>query len=313
MHQAITFARQGKRSKSRKLLRRIIAADPHHEQAWLWLSYVGRNTADQIYAAEQVLQLNPQHRTISERIETLKLEQIRKAPRKKALPLLLDFAQQYAQNEQGWYLASALAEDVEDQIFALEKLVALNPWHKQAQARLKQLHALQAQPLHLGRLYEEQNDVNKAVEVYSRAYATLPQDKRDEITRRLTTMQHRRPYYEKKITRPTLTVLRLSMGTIVLYFLMILTHSGINPRYLTLLPLLGMLSVSIGSVLTATIRARPKPSFWYVLVRRQGTSIEPPLRLLGAIVGWCLMIIPYSVLLINGVVRIIEFVNNPTF
>ncbi len=310
LQQAIVYARKGKRSRSRKLLHQIVRADPHHEQAWLWLSYVDHKPADQLYAAEAVLKLNPEHAAIAKRIETLKLTQIRKAPRTKAIPLLMEFVQQYEDNEQGWQLAGALSDDVEDQIFALEKVVAINPDDTRAQDRLDTLYALQAEPLKLGRLYEEQSNLDKAVEVYSRAYATVPENKRDEITHRLAVIKHRRPYYEQKITRPTLTVLRLSMGTILLYTFMTLMQCGINLRYLTMFPLLGIFSVSIGSIMTATVRSRPKPSFWYLLVRRQGTRVEPSLRLVLAITGWLFMIVPYSVLLINSVFRIVELVTS---
>lgn len=306
MQQAIAYARNGKRFKSRILLRKIVHTHPNHEQAWLWLSYVAVQPTEKIHAAEQALALNPDNTTLHQRIETLKLKQIRTLKRKQAIPLLLDFVQRYEHNEQGWLLISDLVDDIEDQVFALEKVAELNPNNHKAQQRLKELHALEQTPLKLGYMYEERGDMKKASEIYQHAYATVTNTERDEINLRLASIRSRQRYYDQNITRPTLTVLRLSMGTITFYFFMTFIQVGIEPRNLTVLPMLGIVSVCIGSFLSVITRAKPKPPLWYTMFRGYSVTNETTMRLLLSIFGIILIIIPFIILLYDSVERIVR-------
>lgn len=306
MQQAIAYARNGKRFRSRLLLRKIVTTQPNNEQAWLWLSYVAVQPAEKIHAAEQALALNPDNTTLNKRLETLKLKQIHSSTRKQAIPLLLDFVQRYEHNQEGWQLVSDLVDDIEDQIFALEKVVELNPNNHKARQRLKELQALEQTPLKLGSMYEERGDTKKAATIYQHAYATVTNAERDEINLRLATIRSRQHYYDKKITRPTLTVLRLSMGTITFYFFMTFIQVGIEPRNLTLLPLLGIASVVIGSFLSVITRAKPKPPLWYTIFRGHSVTDEATMRVVFALVGIIMIVIPFIILTFDSVERIVR-------
>lgn len=57
--QGIAAARAGKRAEAHALLTRVVAADVHSEQGWLWLAGVSDDPAEVRSCLHQVLALNP--------------------------------------------------------------------------------------------------------------------------------------------------------------------------------------------------------------------------------------------------------------
>lgn len=311
LRQAIAFARKGQRSKSYPLLRQVVKANPQDTVAWLWLSYVARKPEEQIEAAEKVLELEPEHARARERLTSLHLQQIhtlsKTSRRQEAQERLYQFLQQHEQHEEGWMLASEVVDDIEDQVFALEKVLGLNPQHAEAQARLQQLQQLQADGLALGKMYEEQGRLDKAVEAYSRAYARVSASEREDINRRLAEIQERRHYFERGITRPTLSVLRLMTGPLLLYATLVFVQSGISFRFMSPFFCMGGLLVLVGSFLIEVTRAKPKPPFWYTIFRQQGSTREELARFFLEIGGWVLVAAPYLALIINAIGRFLAY------
>src|SRR5687768_7753987 len=61
LQQAIAAAKAGNRSAARQLLLQIVNEDERNEQAWLWLSGVVDDPAEQRIALENVLDINPRN------------------------------------------------------------------------------------------------------------------------------------------------------------------------------------------------------------------------------------------------------------
>ena len=57
--QAIAAVRAGRKTEARALLQTILAADPSHEDAWLWMSAVVDSDAQRAECLRRVLRINP--------------------------------------------------------------------------------------------------------------------------------------------------------------------------------------------------------------------------------------------------------------
>lgn len=71
LDQAIAALKAGKKAEARRLLESILAADRHHEQAWLWMSGVVDTDAERIICLENVLTLNPYNERARKGLEQL--------------------------------------------------------------------------------------------------------------------------------------------------------------------------------------------------------------------------------------------------
>jgi hypothetical protein len=104
------------------------------------------------------------------------------------------------------------------------------------------------------------------------------------------------PYIQ---TNPTVTVLRLTAGPPVLYGLLLLVHSGMNPLRVPFLAYLGMLLVIGGTLTWTAVRAAPSHPYW---------DNFPPFvhknRQLLAVAGFFLSLIPFIILILNTVGRL---------
>ena len=55
----VRAARRGRNEAAQRLLKEVVAADPQHEQAWLWLARVTDDPAEKTTCLERVIALNP--------------------------------------------------------------------------------------------------------------------------------------------------------------------------------------------------------------------------------------------------------------
>ena len=62
LNEAIEAAKDGKRSRARDLLTRLLRADQSNAEYWLWMSSVVDTTKEQVYCLNSVLRLEPQNR-----------------------------------------------------------------------------------------------------------------------------------------------------------------------------------------------------------------------------------------------------------
>ena len=63
LREGIQAVQRGDRARGRELLLSVVAADETSEPAWLWLSRVVDDPADQLVALENALTLNPANAT----------------------------------------------------------------------------------------------------------------------------------------------------------------------------------------------------------------------------------------------------------
>lgn len=63
LQQAIALIQAGRPEEARPLLEAIVAADPTHELAWLWLASVSTGRTERISSLERALALNPANET----------------------------------------------------------------------------------------------------------------------------------------------------------------------------------------------------------------------------------------------------------
>src|SRR2546430_6938357 len=64
-------ARRGDRAMARTLLTQLVDQDPHHEEAWMWLSGVVTDPAEQQICLENALVINPYNNQARKGLEFL--------------------------------------------------------------------------------------------------------------------------------------------------------------------------------------------------------------------------------------------------
>src|SRR5512137_619274 len=72
LNDGIQAVQRGDRSQGRQLLLQVVAADETSEPAWLWLSRVVDDPADQLVALENALTLNPANAAAREGAQALR-------------------------------------------------------------------------------------------------------------------------------------------------------------------------------------------------------------------------------------------------
>jgi tetratricopeptide (TPR) repeat protein len=87
LHQAIAAARAGRRAEARTTLLQILTHDDQNETAWLWLSGMVDDPADQRECLEQVLALNPANTKARQGIAWLDTQQPQPSPEAPETPV----------------------------------------------------------------------------------------------------------------------------------------------------------------------------------------------------------------------------------
>ena len=131
--------------------------------------------------------------------------------------------------------------------------------------------------------------------VHSRSAA-----ERVEALRRIENLHTHQEAHTIQHVHPNLNLLRLTVGPVLLFGIMVLMQSGLNPFHLSLLALLGLVSVLSGALLVAATEMRPAPPKWVELFGQPGTGDEPEMRRALRLLGWALLLAPYTMLLIDA-------------
>ncbi len=326
LRQAITAAKAGRPQQARAMFLRVVKTEPRNELAWLWLSEVGSGWEDRIGALEKALEINPGNTAARARLEDLRSKQqaaraqqaarsqalwqqarqaLRARRRPEALDLLLQLVREDERQPRAWFLLSDLVPDVEDQIAALENVLALDPRRRPAQSRLNRLRRLRKNPLVLGVYYEQRGDVNRAMTAYltADAEARSPEE-RDEAGQRFAELQARHSNSSIRVISPTVTLLRLSLGLPVLYTLLIFIQGGLNPLRISPILALGALSVLLGSFLIVMTSLKPRHPLWLMLFWEPGGGSEALARQVLSRLGWTAALVPYVLWLLSAVERL---------
>jgi tetratricopeptide (TPR) repeat protein len=329
LQQALTAARSKHELTARDLFLEVVEINPRNELAWTWLTGLLDDLDDCIYACERVLEINPHNGQVHQylaRLQEKKRKQLteqrqavekqvkqaielsRAGKREKALGLIRDAAQRHDAGPEGWRLLAELSNDMDEQIHALEKLLAFTPQDARARERLDRLCHLKANPQELAAIYEEQGQIEQAIEQYYLALRQ-PQFKKQwrSIDRKIVRLKTRRSENITHIS-PGISIARLAAGPPLLYFFMLLIHVGINPlanpQPVLWLEFFGSI---LGGFLIAFASIRSHHRLWYLLFKDVSTGGTPLARAFMGVTGSMLVLFPFIHLFYAAIQRLFDF------
>lgn len=315
LQQALTAARAKHELTARDLFLEVVEINPRNELAWMWLTGLLDDLDDCIYACEQVLDINPRNEQIRRYLVQLQEKkqkqldeqrqlvekQVQRAvgtakagQRESALGLVREAAQIQDPGLEGWRLLAELSPDMDEQIHALKKLLALTPQDVKARETLNRLSHLKRNPQELAALYEEQGNAEKAIEQY---YLALRQpelkDQWRNIDRKIVRLKERRSENIAHVSA-RMSIARLAAGPPLLYFFMLLIHVGINPLA-DPAPLLWLefLIAAFGGMLVAFASVRSHHRLWFVLFKDVSRAGSSTARMGISAIGWMLIALPF--------------------
>ena len=318
LREAVTAVKTNHRLKARTLLRDILADEPTNEMAWIWLSEASDEASEKVYALKQALAINPERKAVQQRLTQLEAErEVDEVEDKDRLAVVVEMAgdgrfaeardhllkivDKEQDNVQIWFLLGVLIDNVEDKIVALENVLQLQAYHDDAQKLLELRLQGEVDKLTVGRAHEQKQDWKNALLAYETAVVLSPIEHEKEIARqRIVAIKE---FYNPNLTtNPTLTLVRLTAGPPILYGLLVLVHSGLNPLRIPLLSCLGGLFVILGSLLWTAVRDSSKHPIWekIPLFIHENRNILP-------YVGFILALIPFVVLLVNTFNRLQQY------
>jgi len=329
LRQAIQAARNGRELTARDLFLDVVRMDPDNEVAWMWLSGLLDPLADRIMACERVLAINPGNQKIRSYLDELlkervgaqetrssaldeKVQQVRwyieDGKKDEALLLLQHILREDDGRKDTWLIFSELSGNVRDKVRAYEAILRIDPSDVSARNALDRYRYFQRNPLDLAAYYEEEGELDKAMELYH-VLATEAGDSSEfeRIYKNITRLEDAKIENLRHV-RPSLHILRLSVGLPLLYLLEILMQEGLNPvRHPAPDLWLGIPIVIFGSFLIAVAAVPSRHAIWQRWFGDQGGRGSSTTRLLASFSGWMLVLIPHLLLVWDSVLRLRTF------
>jgi len=329
LEQAMSAVRAGHELTARDIFLEVIEINPRNETAWMWLTGLLDDLDDCIYACQQVLEINPTNVHVNQYLSQLLVDKrkqqdaqrlrveehvrharelVKTKNRSEALELVRSLAQTGEVNADVWRLLSDLTPEMDERLHALEKLLDLAPGDAPTRQEFERLRHFKNNPLDLAAMYEEQGNIEKAIETYG--IAALKSTSKSEQTRiywktiRLENMRH------EKIAHisPTVSIARLTAGPPLLYFMLLLVHVGFNliakPEPLLWL---GFFWVLLGGFMIALASVRSRHRLWALIFKDAGSSGTPTARFFMSAAGWVLVALPFMLLFLMAYIRLSNF------
>ena len=329
LQQALAAAREKRELTARDLFLDVVEINPRNETAWLWLTGLLDDLDECIYACEMVLDINPNHTRILPYLSKLREkkkkqqdelrqaaeEQVKRAMelakanrRKAALSLVRDAAKVIDPGPEAWRLIADLSTDMGEQIHALDKLLALTPNDTKSREEMNRLRHLKKNPHELAAIYEEQGNIDKAIDLYQSILMHPKYEKqRNKIDRKIIRLKVNGG---EKIVHfsPAASIARLGFGPSLLYFFLLLIHVGINPLA-SPEPILWveLVMTLFGGVLIAFATVRSHNRLWFLLFRDVSNAGTPLARASIMVIGWILVSLPFVHLFALAFVRLINY------
>lgn len=325
LQQAMTAVRAGHELTARDIFLEIVEINPRNETAWMWLTGLLDELDDCIYACEQVLTINPNNAGVNQylgqlleqrkkREEERKLrieDQVRQArelvktkKHDEALGLVRLLVKTGEANADAWHLLAKLTPDMDERLHALKKLMALTPGDIPARREFERLRHFKDNPLDLAALYEEQGNIEKAIEAYGiAALKSKSKGEQNSIYWKTVRLENMR---QEKIAHisPTVSIARLTAGPPLLYFSLLFLHLGMNPiANPDFLLSLGFLWVLLGGYMIALSSVHSHSRLWFLLFRDTGWGGTPTARFSMAAAGLILVILPFVLLFYTAFAR----------
>jgi tetratricopeptide (TPR) repeat protein len=327
LSQAVQAARSGQRVQARQMLLDIVDQDPYNAQAWVHLSQLVDDEEDQLIAIENALALLPGDEDLLSRREAhlLANPQLRRtglgsgldddltqvqalSDEKRyleAIALLRDLVAKYPGSEKAWLDLANLEPGLPERTLAVEKALKLNPNNPETQRLLEQVQKEQKNPLQRGQYLEEQGEFDRAQEVYLHiATHSRLATQRLEARRRMENIQLRQEAHTIQPVHPNLNLARLAAGPVFLFLMLLFMQSGLNIIHLPFAAFPGTLSVIIGSLLVALTDMVPAHPKWVAWYGQPGSGDEPEMRRGMRLLGWALLLAPYTIFMIDAGARL---------
>jgi tetratricopeptide (TPR) repeat protein len=328
---AVEAAQSGQREQARRLFLRVVEQDQRCLEAWIYLSRLVDDPEDQFVALENALILAPHDEELRARREAVLLAHPYLHP--SGLPseqrdrisllyrqsLMLEVAGKHAgaarllrqileinpRELRAWIKLSEIDPDPAERTRALEKVLALDPLNEDALVRRQQLLQLQSDPLKRGRLLESRGEFEQAVEIYrSVTIHSRSAADRVEAACRIEDIRLRQESHNIQPVNPHLDLWRMTLGPVILFAIMVFMQSGMKMFHIPLLAWPGLASVFAGSLLVSVTAMRPAPPKWIELFGRPGSGDEPEWRRGLCLLGWALLLAPYTMFLIEAGYRL---------
>ncbi|MBE0697553.1 MAG: hypothetical protein IH586_11585 [Anaerolineaceae bacterium] len=327
LSQAIQILHSGQRAQARQMFIEVVDQDPNNAQAWIYLSHLVEDEEDQLIAIENALALLPGDEELLARREAHLLayphlrrtglgaslsDELAQAQQlvgekkyPEAISLLRNLVYQYPGSEKAWLALADLEPGLPERTLAVEKVLKLDPHNPDVQRLLKQVQKEQKNPLQRGQYLEEQGEFDRALEVYLYivTHSRLA-TQRLEARRRMENIDLRQEAHHIQPVHPNLNLARLAAGPVLLFLILLFMQSGLKITHLPLLALPGILSVGIGSLLVAVTEMVPAHPKWVAWYGRPGNGDEPEMRQGMRLLGWALMLAPYTIFMIEAGARL---------
>jgi tetratricopeptide (TPR) repeat protein len=328
LQRAISAARAGRELTARDMFLDIVKTQPNNEVAWMWLTGLLDDLDDCILACERTLEINPNNaparKYLDQLLERKKKEieaekagaeeqaralreALRSNNREGSLEKIRALTRQKYVSLEAWRMLAEYSTEMDEQIRALEEVLGIAPEDVQATGELKRLNHFRENPLDLAALYEEQGNTDKAIVMYSLA-AQNPNYKQqwDQIYWKIIGLEN---LQQEKIAhvRPTVSIARLTLAPSLLFFVLLLVQAGINP-FTHPEPVLwfGLPWVVLGGFMIALASVRSHNRLWAMLFKHPGASATPAARLSLTIGGGILVLLPYVVLFLSAIFRLMN-------
>jgi tetratricopeptide (TPR) repeat protein len=331
LQQAMSAVRAGRELTARDIFLEIIETNPRNETAWMWLTGLLDDLEDCIYACEQVLEINPHNIHVKQYLAQLLDERKKRQEEQRlrveenaararelvkakktgeALELVRSLVQSGEVNADVWRLLAELSSDMDEQLSALEKLLALAPGDAQSQREFERLQHFKNNPLELAEIHEEQGNIEKAIEAYGvAALKAKSKSEQNNIYWRTVRLENLRQENIAHIS-PAVSIVRLTAGLPLLYFMLLLIHVGLNPiANPDFLSWFGFFWTLLGGFMIALASVRSHSRLWSLLFKDAGSRGTPAARLSMAAAGWILVILPFVVLFLVAFGRLMTFLS----
>jgi twitching motility two-component system response regulator PilG len=149
LQEAVLAAKRGDSGIARSLLLRASEVEPGNDLVWLWLANLAASTVDRVRYLRRVLAEHPGHEVARTELADVLLAQgieaAKKGSKQRGRELLEEALAHDESREDVWLWLAAVAPSVGEQRRCLERVLAINPNHRQALALLE-LPALRAEP-----------------------------------------------------------------------------------------------------------------------------------------------------------------------
>ncbi len=152
LQDGVAAAKKGDKANARTLLLKATQLRPNSEIAWFWLSYIATTPHDAALYLRRVLEINPkQERAKLDLKKALLCEGIALAKagdKPQARSLLQEVLELDSNNEHAWLWLAWVAEDMQDLVFYLERVITINPANEYAHSWLEKVrvHIAKSKP-----------------------------------------------------------------------------------------------------------------------------------------------------------------------